>query len=389
MLVTAAAALDVSFGEDVLSRVRVLGPRIDASAAAAEDATEVESAIVDELIAAGALSVMLPREIGGGEAPPSLLIDVIREISYWDGSTGWYAGAVMTAAAVSGAMLGDGAVAAIHGAGPAICAGQAAPTGKAEKVDGGYAISGRYSFGSGCPAAQWLVSGYVVLDAGKPTERMLIGFAPRSSATFHGNWNVLGLRGTASYDFTIAEQVLPEEYFFEPGVSQPLRGGALYKMGFMALPCLTHAAFALGCGRRALDELVAFAQNKVRGPGITESQRETFQRDLARANAELNAAEAYVRSTFDGLYTHALAGTSDDRLRLDGRLCAIQALEVGLRVAQMANTRGTTDALRNGSAIQRCFRDLTAGNAHFLTGEQSLIEAGRVLAGIEGAPIIF
>ena len=376
-------------GMAVLARIRELGPEIDRAAAASEQATEIDGGIVGKLVDSGALAIMLPREVGGSEAEPDVLIDVIREIAYWDGSTGWYAGAVMTAAAVSGAMLGDEAVAAIHGNGPAVAAGQAAPTGKAEKVDGGYRISGRYSFGSGCPAAEWLVGGYVVHENGQPTSRMLIGFAPRGSATFNGNWDVLGLRGTGSYDFTVREQVLPESFFFEPGVTPPRRGGALFRMGFMALPCLTHASFALGCARRALDELAAFARRKVRGPDTTESELPTFQRDVAVANAQLGAAEAYVRRTFAQLYAHAQAGTSDDRLRLDGRLCAIHALATGLKVAELANYRATTAALRNGSPIQRCFRDLTAGNAHFLTGEGALIEAGKVLAGIDGAPIVF
>ncbi|MBU6269184.1 MAG: acyl-CoA dehydrogenase family protein, partial [Sphingomonadales bacterium] len=191
-----------------IDRARRLGGLIDAAAAADEAATEVSGDVVAALHRQGLLGLMVPRELGGAEADAATLIATIREIAYHDGSAGWYAGAVMTAGAVSGAMLGPQAIAAIYRPGArAICAGQAAPTGKAVREGDGWRISGRFAFGSGCPEAEWLVGGYVVHDAGGPVPRphglprMLIGFAPRATATFHGNWNVLGLRGTGSYDF--------------------------------------------------------------------------------------------------------------------------------------------------------------------------------------------
>ena len=73
----------------------------------------------------------------------------------------------------------------------------------------------------------------------------------------------------------------------------------------------------------------------------------------------------------------------------DGRLSTSHAYVVAVRIAQAAYSSSTTHGLRNGTVIQRCFRDINAGNAHFLTAEQSLIDAGKVLAGIEGAAVVF
>ncbi|HUH76495.1 MAG TPA: hypothetical protein VLZ53_03945, partial [Devosia sp.] len=129
-------------------RARALGPMIDASAAADGDRTELAPEVVQAIDNAGIFSLMVPRELGGEEAHPSQLIDTIAELSYWDGSAGWYAHAVMTGGAVAGAFLGDRAAAAIFPNNRfAHAAGQAAPIGKAERVGGGYRISGRYSFG--------------------------------------------------------------------------------------------------------------------------------------------------------------------------------------------------------------------------------------------------
>ena len=78
-----------------------------------------------------------------------------------------------------------------------------------------------------------------------------------------------------------------------------------------------------------------------------------------------------------------------DSLRIDGRLAACHAFRTGVRVVQAAFTASATTGLRDGHAIQRCFRDMQAGNAHFLTGEGALIEAGKALGGVDGATIVF
>jgi len=97
----------------------------------------------------------------------------------------------------------------------------------------------------------------------------------------------------------------------------------------------------------------------------------------------------WFRGTYAGLFDAASDGCITDDQRLDGRLSTSHALTVAVRIAQAAFSSCTTAALRNGSALQRCFRDINAGNAHFLTAEQSVIDAGKVLAGVDGAAIVF
>lgn len=214
-MATSAVPVDNEAQPDWLACVRALGPMIDAEAAANESASKLSPKVVAALDRAGIFGLMAPRAVGGGEAHPLALLDVIAELSYWDGSAGWYAHAVMTGGAVAGAFLGDRAVAAIFPQGRFLhAAGQAAPTGKAVREGEGYRITGRFSFGSGSPNAQWIVGGYVLHEGGKPVigphgqPVMLIGLAPRDTVEFLGNWDVLGLRGTGSYDFAVSEQVL-------------------------------------------------------------------------------------------------------------------------------------------------------------------------------------
>ena len=396
-MATASEAAAHTAARSWRERIRAMGPAIDAAAAARETESEIAPAIVAMLDDAGVYALMAPREVGGGEAHPLELIDVVDELSYWDGSTGWYAHAVMTGGSVAGAFLGPRAVEAIFPGGKfAHAAGQAAPTGKAVREGDHYRISGRFAFGSGSPHARWLVGGYLLFEGGEPVigphgqQTMLIGLAPREAVRFLGNWNVLGLRGTGSYDFEVPEQLLHADFLHDISAPRTPRGGALYRMGFMAMPCISHGAFALGAARRMLDEWLAFARGKVRAPGQMAHETTTFQRDFAALTAELRAADAWFRRTFAALFDAASAGgPSPDDLRLDGRLSTSHALAVAMRIAQAAFASCTTAAIRNGSPIQRCFRDIHAGNAHFLTAEQSVIDAGKVLAGIDGAVLVF
>jgi alkylation response protein AidB-like acyl-CoA dehydrogenase len=162
------------------------------------------------------------------------------------------------------------------------------------------------------------------------------------------------------------------------------RGGPLYRMGFMAIPCISHAAFALGAARRMLDEWLAYARAKPRGAGVT-SDLHTFRHDFASATADLHAADAYVRRTFSDLFDAATADRVTAGMRLEGQLATSHAFTVAKRIAAAGFAGCTTRAVRNGNAIQRCFRDIHAGSAHVLNSEQALIDAGMVLVGVEGA----
>ncbi|MDG2003782.1 MAG: acyl-CoA dehydrogenase family protein [Novosphingobium sp.] len=379
-----------------LSRARALGPMIDAAAAADEEAQEITAEVVQAIDEAGLYSIMIPREAGGGEAHPVEQIDAIAELSYWDGSTGWYAHAVMTGGGVAGAFLGDSAIAAICPEGRYThCAGQVAPTGKATREGDHYRVSGCYSFATGSPRAQWLVGGYLLHEAGEQVldandqQVMLWAAVPRAKVNFLGNWDVLGLRGTGSVDFEVPEQLIHQDFTFNIGDPQQRRGGPLYRMGFMTFSCISHGAYALGAARRMLEEWRKYASGKSRAPGLMMNDMQTFQRDFAQAHADLKAADAYMKQAYSNLYDAAVAGSVTKELQLEAKLSASHAYGAAMRIANAAQAAAATTGLRDGSALQRFFRDITSGNAHVLTGEMSWIEVGRVLGEVEGAEIYF
>lgn len=394
-------------GPSPLDRVRALRGLIEHHAARDEGATQLADEVAEALRASGLFALATPAAIGGEECHPLAMIDATSELAYYDGSTGWYAAVLMTGGAIAGAYLGERAIDAMFRSGPMkLCSGSAAPVGRAERVGDSYRISGHFTFGSGTPSTAYCVGGYLLHDGdglvlganGAPIH--LIALAPRAQVRFHGNWNVLGLRGTGSYDYEVCETVVHEDFVIRAGATPARRGGALYRIGFMAIPCLHHGSWALGVARRALDEWREQARTKKRGAtfaggkAISSFANEiaTMQRDFAVAHGELRAAEAYYRQSYARLFEAVEASAPADEieaLQLDARLSTSHMLRTGTHVTQTAFTACTTFAVRDGSVIQRCFRDSQTGNAHILTGEQSYIEIGRALAGIEGAKVAF
>ncbi|MDE8653172.1 acyl-CoA dehydrogenase family protein [Novosphingobium album (ex Liu et al. 2023)] len=377
---------------DLLERLTGLRDLVEASANERDEASEISAEVIRALEESGLFGLMAPAELGGLEAHPLTVLEALKTLSYFDGSTGWYCQAATTGVAVAGAFLGDRAIEAIFCSDKcATCAGQAAPSGKAERVGDGYRISGTFSFGSGLPNAAWVVGGYILHENGAPAKRdngqpvMLIALAPRERVEVLGNWNVLGLRGTGSYDFRVEEQIVHADFVFDAANPIQKRGGSLYAMGFSAIPALCHSAFGVGCSERLLDEWAAYAHGKARPQGGTLAQTDTFQRDFAHAHARMRSADAYVRTTFGALYGAAELGSLSDDMRVDGRLCASNVISSAAKIGQAAFASSATTGLRDGGRLQRCYRDLQAANAHFLTGEQSFIDAGRYLVRIPGA----
>jgi alkylation response protein AidB-like acyl-CoA dehydrogenase len=370
-----------------LDALRDLRPLVRSSASQMEDQGRLTDEVVAGLARAGAFGLLVPKCLGGSEAHPTAVMDVLSDLAYTDGSTGWTTMAIATATGVAGAYLGDDAIKMIFdGPGGYTCAGTTQPRGRAEKVPDGYQIEGAYSFGSGTAHASWILCGYI--DATGATSPLgdgqaspAMGVTARSTVDIMDNWDVLGLRATASNDFQIKPHVVDEDFIATMIDPRPKRGGALYNMGFKSLGALGHGSIPLGIGQRALDELTELSQRKKNlQPGVL-IDKPTFQRDFADMTAAIRSARSYLRDAFSRLYEAAERGPVGLDLRAEARLAASHAVKAGVAVAQFAYLAGGSDSLRDGSVIQRCFRDMHAASQHAATAQQTFIDAGSVLLG--------
>jgi alkylation response protein AidB-like acyl-CoA dehydrogenase len=367
---------------DLVACARALRPIIEADAQVGESATTTTARVVDAIAEAGLFWALVPRELGGAECGITEAIGVFDELAYADGSTGWSAMANMTSSCLAAIYTDDDAVKAMFAPGQmGIHAGMLGPVGRATSTADGYIVAGHYQFGSGCSHATWIGAGTLEHDRdgglvtdGSGIPAMRVAFLRADQVELRGNWDVLGLGGTGSYDYEIDNQFVAAGFTF-PLLSAALqRGGDHYNIGLFGLVASGHAGFALGVGRRVLDEILELAATKQRMAHFTTiASDQLFQRDFAIHDAAMRAARAYVFEAFDEAEAVAVSGSTPTPVQQQRlRQATTYATRVAADAARFAYLWAGSNALRNGSVLQRCFRDIHAGTQHIYVDNDTL-----------------
>lgn len=367
-----------------------LAPRIRAASEEIERGRRLPQALVDELARAGLFRMLVPKGLGGLEIDPATMVEAIEEVSRADGSAGW---CVMIGATtgVLAAYLPRDTAREIYGRDPnVITGGVFHPRGKATVVDGGYRVSGRWRFASGCQHCSWLLGGSVIHDgdqprvtpAGTPEARMI--FFPVRDVEIIDTWRVSGLRGTGSHDIAVKDVFVPRDRSAWFATDRPVETGALYAFPVFGLLALGIAAVALGIGRRAIDELVAIAGTKTPTGGQRPiAQRAALQADLARAEATLRSGRSFLLDTIGSVEQVVTErGQVDLENRALLRLAATHATRNAADVVTSMYQAGGGTSIYDSSPLQRQLRDIHVVTQHLLVGPATLELAGRVLLGI-------
>lgn len=373
----------------LLARARELAPFFDAHAEANEAAAVLADEVVEAFHEHGLLGLWVPRELGGSELGPVESLRVLEEVSRADASTGWVLMAAALATGTGAVYLEDEAAAELFGKGrlPLIEGQGSFPNGTAEVEGDGFRLTGRWSYGSGVRHADHLHSAAIVQEDGRPrlgsngSPEVRIFVTPRERAELDGNWDVLGLRATASVDYSITDLHVPRAYTHIAPTETPLRGGHLYTLGIPGFAIICHSGWALGVGRRALDELAAYVHTRGNRPGsLVDSAG--FHERFARAEADYRSARALIYETWSDIQETLDRG---DRLGTRQRTLAWLALNkatwTASEVCMFVYTTAGGVALRRG-VIQRLFRDMHAGTQHVTSGTPILQACGRELAGL-------
>jgi alkylation response protein AidB-like acyl-CoA dehydrogenase len=372
-----------------LDAARALAPRLRAAAADTESARRLAPDLVAAMAEAGLFRLCVPAALGGGEVDAATLVTVLEELGRADGAAGWCAMIAATSGVVA-AYLPRAVAEQIYGRPNAISGGVFAPSGTATAVDGGYRVSGRWAFASGCQHCTWLMGGCVILDQGKPRllpsgapdARMML--FPSSAATVVDTWTVAGMCGTGSHDIAVTDLVVAADHSVSLVTDAPSATGALYRFPVFGLLALGIAGVALGIGRAALDAVATLAgAKKPAGGRRLLRERPAIQAQVAEAEATLGAARAFLFDVVCDATRAAEAGalTLDTRARL--RLAATHAVTSAARVVDVAYTAGGGTAIYATSPLQRCFRDIHVVTQHMMVAQPTLELVGRVLLGVE------
>ncbi len=372
-----------------MDEARALLPTIRAAADQIEQQRRLPVELVRKMAQHGLFRLCVPRALGGGEVDVATMARVIETASEADGSAGWCVMIGVTSSLLA-AYLPLSNAAEIYGSPDGVSAGVFAPLGKAVVADGGYRVSGRWAFASGCQHCDWLMGGCVVMEDGKPrllpngapeTRMMLF---PAAAVQIHDTWHVSGLRGTGSHDISVDNLFVANERSASFITDSPRHAGTLYKFPVFGLLALGIAAVALGVARHAIDELCRLAGAKMpSGSRRKLAERPIIQTQVAQAEAQLRSARALLFNTVAEVTAQAESAEIGIEPRALLRLAATHATDSAVKAVDMMYTAGGGTSIYADSPLQRCFRDVHVATQHMMVAQPTYEVAGRVFLGIE------
>jgi len=366
-------------GPGLVARSKTVASIADEYADWSDKEGRLAEPVVEALHREGLWGMWVPLSIrGGAELDPVSALELLENVSYGDPSVGWVLMAAALAIGTGAAFLEDSAVSELFGGTRLpVIVGQGTRPGKALPTGGGFLLSGSWSFASGIKHGTHIHTLAIIEPTGEPRIFVL----PVEKVKLIENWDVMGLRGTGSIDYTIDNVFVPEAYTHSALTETPKRGGALYTIGIIGFAMMCHSGWACGIGRRLLDELGAIVRSKIGRAGST-GDSDAFQEGYANAEARYRAARAFIYESWQDV---AEALTRGEKLSVRQhsliRLALTNATWSMQEVCAFVYKTAGTVALRAGT-LQRLFRDMNAGTQHITSAPGVIRAAGRELAGL-------
>jgi alkylation response protein AidB-like acyl-CoA dehydrogenase len=368
----------------LLADTQAILPLVRACGDEGERMRQLPPQVARAMAEAGVARMLAPRSVGGLEIDPITQLDVIHMLAKADPSAGWNAQVYSSCGQLTGHLPPEVGQ-EIFGRNPnAIMSGTlAAPYGRAVVVPGGFRVSGRWPYGSGCQNADFLgfTTGVYVGDrprldeAGLPEQRLVV--VPAASATIHDTWHVGGLRGTGSNDVEIQDVFVPDAWTFW-WTETPAHPSPIYKHRWWLL---AHGAQRLGVARAAIDALYELAQVKTptRQTALLRDKALT-QMQFAQAEAMWHSARAFLWNTTAELWARCSAGEELSMKDLAlARLANTNASVISAQIADLMFSAGGGTAIHLDNPLERLFRDAHAAAQHATASIPTYEQWGRVL----------
>ena len=382
--------MDTQTRSDPVARARALGADIAAAADEIERTRRIPEALLERLHDSLLFRMLLPHSADGDETEPAVYLAAVEELARHDASIAWIV-FVTNSSALIAAYLEPAVISAVFADPRSTVAWGPPNASRANAEDAGYRLTGRWDFASGCRHARWMGAHCHVLEAdgslrlnrfGRPTVRTLL--FPIEQATLLDTWRTIGLRGTASDSYSVND-VLVSEAFSTTREDPTLRRerGPLYAFTMQCLYATGVAGVALGIARAMLSEFIALASRKAPRGLARLADNAVVQADVARAEARLGSARAYLIETLTTIYAHAdeVAPIEvADRARV--RLATTNAIHAAAEVADFAYKGAGVDAIFPGSPFERRFRDMHTLSQQIQARGAHFESVGQILLGV-------
>ena len=373
-----------------------LAPQIRAAREEIEQSRRIPPPLAASMKEAGIFGMVMPRAWGGPELDPMTQFRVIEALAMEDGSVGWCAMIGCDTGYISAFLDQDVARAMFPDLLSAMGAA-ATPTGTATLVPGGYRVSGRFPFVSGCHHCEWVWLGCNVIEDGAP--RVNANGVPETrqcllrlkQCEILDTWYTTGLRGTGSNDVAVHDQFVPAEHSFSFQDSAVVkRTGPLYAFPFMF--AAKGPAVALGITRHALDTLIETSGKPARrytvGEGVEAPKRlcdDVFVQEAAgRADTLLTSARAHLFDVVGDMWESLVADEPLSDVQL-ARFTTLNSHVTGVCVdaVQLVFKASGGTAVYQKGPLDRCLRDLLTMNQHVVGTLRTWEMSGRLLLGLQ------
>ncbi|MEU7783553.1 3-hydroxy-9,10-secoandrosta-1,3,5(10)-triene-9,17-dione monooxygenase oxygenase subunit [Amycolatopsis sp. NPDC049159] len=359
--------------EQVIAGVRDLLPVLRERAQDTEDARNVPEESVKALQETGFFKMLQPKSFGGLETDPVSFYTAVKLIASACGSTGWVA-SILGVHPWHVALFDQQAQQEVWGADQDVrISSSYAPMGKAEVVEGGYRLSGRWSFSSGSGHCTWVLLGGPAFSGGKPVD-FCTYLLPIADYAIVDVWDTVGLRGTGSNDIVVEDVFIPQHRALSfiatskckvPG--QAINPGPLYRLPYGSVHPSTITAPIIGMAQGAYDAHVEHQRKRVRAAYAGEQSKEDpFAKvRIAEAASEIDAAWLQLTRNIEELYELA---EREERLPTDLRLRVrrdqVRGTERAIAAIDRLFENSGGRAIQRGTPIQRFWRDAHAGRVH-------------------------
>ncbi|MAS53632.1 MAG: flavin-dependent monooxygenase [Pimelobacter sp.] len=358
----------------VLDGVRDVLPTLRERADETERLRVVPEASIKELEETGFFKLLQPRRFDGLEADPVDFYTAVRDIAGACGSTGWVS-SVVGVHPWQVALFADEAQQAVWGEDTKTrLSSSYAPTGKATVTDGGYQLSGKWSFSSGCDHCSWVLLGGLVFNAEGQVVDFKTFMVPREKYEIVDVWHMVGLAGTGSNDIVVDDVFIPEAFTLSMGETGQCRGPGqeqndsdLYKLPFHSIFTGTITTPIIGMAMGAYAEHVEMQQKRSRAAYLGEkASLDPFAAvRIAKASSEIDAAWALLVNNIREEQAYVAKGEkiplrSRLKVRRDQVLGSQRAIDAIDALFEASGGR----ALANGTYLQRAWRDAHAGRVH-------------------------
>lgn len=384
----------VRTGDDVLASIAALAPLVAQCGAEIERKRRLPADLVGALKAARIYGLLVPRRFGGlGLDAPSAL-RAVSALARLDGSVGWNAmigqvGSLIPFLAtpeLCEKVFGDGR--------DHILAGSGQPTGMAERVPGGWMVTGTWPFASGCQDAEWIGGTCIMMEGGLPLPAVdgagpmiRTCLMPAERWRIHDTWHGFGLRGTGSHHVELQDVPVPDQNVLDFPFGTSFAPDPILGM-FPELVVLTHGALAVGIAEGALAELIELAASGVKQFRMAAPLEETerFREGVGRLGAELMAARALLDAQVSGRWREAQRGAARDMARVaEAQQAATWITAACVRVAEGCFELAGSRAVYESSPLQRRLRDLRVAAQHAAVHPRNYVPAGDAALARQGA----